>query len=139
MLEDGSGVVDDLIRDEGIVHLSQVTIIELLSTLKRLEAVERVIAPELFADLVLSFWNDVEVGALSVVDVTSEAVGMAGELLEKLYLTPIDALQVATAMLLQREFGGITFVCADAKLNAAVRSVGLQALDPLSQETAPPQ
>lgn len=135
VLEEGSAVIDDLIRDAGALHISQVAAVELLSSLKRLEAVDRVLAPDLYADLVQAFWSDVEVGALSVLEVTSEAVRRAGELLEERYLSPIDALQVAMATSLQPDRGSVIFVSSDAKLNTVVRSLGLDVLDPAAPET----
>lgn len=130
--EEGSGIVDDLLRSAGTLYISQVAAVELLSNLKRLQAVSHILPSDVYADLVRAFWSEVEVGTLSVLEVTSDAVEKAGELIEAGYLTPIDALQVAMA-LSQRDLPSMTFVSADTKLNSVARSLGLDVLDPAAQ------
>lgn len=125
--EPGSEVIDGLARSAGTLYISQVAVVELLSNLKRLEAVERVLAPASLVELLRAFWSDVETGALTVVPITSAAVRLTGEILEARYLTPLDALQIAVAASLT---GEVVFVSADTRLNAAADSYGLETMDP---------
>jgi predicted nucleic acid-binding protein len=129
--EPGSDVVESLFAPNAPCHISSVTILEILSNLKRLCTVDKVLSDSDFVQASDAFRLDVVDRRLEVASAEAKIVYAASEMLRTRYLTPIDALQIATALSLGP---GTVFVSADRKLNEVVRSEGMQVLDPCTPD-----
>lgn len=125
--ERGSEAIDSIIAQGGLCCISSMTVLELISNLQRLHSIDHVLAVEDFRRLLNAFCLDVLDRKLEVVGATPARVSAAFEMLLASYLTPIDALQIATALSLGPE---ACLVSADKKLNQLARRQGMQVLDP---------
>jgi uncharacterized protein len=129
--ERGSELVDSLFAENAPCHISAMTVLELLSNLQRLTSIDKVLPALVFAQITTAFRLDVADGTLEVAGATAARVSAASEILISRYITPIDALQIATARSLGPE---TVFVSSDRKLNDLVRDQGMQVLDPCYPE-----
>ncbi|MDP2872932.1 MAG: type II toxin-antitoxin system VapC family toxin [Bacillota bacterium] len=129
--EPGSDVVESLFVRSAPCHISAVTTLELLSNLQRLRTVDRALSDLDFSEAWNAFFLDVADRLVEVAGATAGRVSAASEMLITRYLTPIDALQIATARSLGPE---TVFVSSDRKLNELVRDQGMRVLDPCHPE-----
>ncbi len=127
--EDGSDFMDRLFEQENPIVISSLTRIELASNLQRLLSVDRAINRPQFQDTWASFSLDMARGRFEVVGVAPKVVDGALHLLSEVYATPVDALQISTAISLG---GGVVVVSSDRKMNTMLREAGLDVIDPMS-------
>ncbi|MGE5580264.1 MAG: type II toxin-antitoxin system VapC family toxin [Bacillota bacterium] len=125
--EEGSEWLDQLLTDGTQVFISTLTIVELASNLQRLQSVDRLIDQSQFSDAWAAFSLDLAAGRLEVVGVSPAVVDMATRLLMDRYITPIDAIQLSTALYLGED---AIVVSSDHKMNSLVRALGMGFVDP---------
>lgn len=70
------------------------------------------------------FYHDIDGLGITILDVTSEEIIRADELILKRYMKPVDAIQLAVASTIK--IGKVTFVCADRGLCRIARAEGLR-------------
>ncbi len=127
--QEGSDFMDRLFEQENSIIISSLTRIELASNLQRLLSVDRAINRSQFHDTWASFSLDLARGRLAVVGVVPEVLDGALHLLSHVYATPVDALQISTAVSLG---SGVSVVSSDRKLNKMLREARLNVIDPVS-------
>jgi predicted nucleic acid-binding protein len=125
--EEGSDVVNSLFDKGEPLFIAAITLCEVTSNLRRLVDVDEIIKGEEFAVLRATFLGDVGDTILEVIESTTEIILSSLDLASKKYLTPIDAIQLATALSLAEK---PVFVCSDQKLLRLAVENGLAVLDP---------
>lgn len=114
--EAGTDKIDLLFENKDLFIISSLTVIELVSNLKRMAAVDRVINDDVCAAIKSEFFNDIANGIIKVEPVSSLSIVTAVDLLSKCYISPIDSIQLAMALNLKGSSERISFVCSDKKL-----------------------
>jgi len=130
--EEGSDTVDKLFEEKTPLFISSITLCEVISNLRRLVDVDRIITEKEFNLLKATFWGDVRDGLLDIIEVTTTILIDSLEIIAKKYVTPLDALQLATALSLPEK---PVFVCADQKLLRLAKEYGLIVLNPQERDT----
>jgi predicted nucleic acid-binding protein len=128
--EPGAEAINIVFAEKANRFISQLTITEVTSNLKRLVEIDRLITETEFRQVLKVFLGDIASGAIYTLDVTPKIVLSSIDLCSESYLTPIDALQLATALSIIS--ANPVFVCSDHKLLKSVEKHGLQLLNPLS-------
>ncbi len=129
--EPGAERVDALLTEDANVLVSAATEVEFLSNLQRLLTVDRVIDRDQFEAVCLALSLELASGRIEVVPVSAGVVEASVQLLLSRYVTPIDALQLATLESLGAE---AVLVSADQKLNRLADKLGLRFSDPCGEE-----
>jgi predicted nucleic acid-binding protein len=128
-VENGTEVVNKLIeKGAGNLFISSLTIVEITSNLKRLCAVDKVTDESQYQDQRLFFFHDLDDLDIIVLGITTSDIIKADELIQKRYMKPVDALQLAIA--LNNFPADLTFVSADKKLCDIAQDEGVKALNP---------
>lgn len=128
-VEKGTGVVCDILeKGDSDLFMSSLTIIEVVSNLKRLFEIDRVTTQEQFATQRSFFYHDIDNLNITILDVTSDDIIRADELILKRYMKPIDSIQLAIALNLK--INKLAFVAADKKLCNVAREEGLRVVNP---------
>lgn len=127
--EPGSSVVQKVFAEKASRFISQLTITEVVSNLERLVEIDHLISDKEFKQVMKIFLGDIAGAAIYTLDVTPKIVLSSIDLCLESYLTPIDALQLATALSIKS--CNPLFVCSDHKLVKVAESYGLQILNPL--------
>jgi uncharacterized protein len=126
----GTEMVNQIFAEKAIRFISQLTITEVVSNLKRLAEIDQVISDAEFKQLMKVFLGDIACGAIFTLDLTPKLVLLSVDLCSEHYLTPIDALQLAAALSIKTS--DPIFVCSDHKLVRVAELHGLKTLNPLS-------
>ena len=124
--EEGSDLVDRLMAEAKGIYTSNLTIIELVSNLKRLNEIDRRINAPTFTAIRNQLFNDIDVGMIKIEPLTSPIIINAVDLIQGKYITPIDSLQLATAVTLNEKKKVLVFVSADRKLSVLAQKNGLE-------------
>ncbi|RJQ29403.1 MAG: PIN domain-containing protein [Peptococcaceae bacterium] len=127
VLEEGSDIVTSLFDKGESLFISAITLCEVTSNLRRLVDVDGILKGEEFDVLRATFLGDVGDSILEVIELTTAIILASLDLASKKYLTPIDAIQLATALSLAEK---PVFVCSDQKLLRLALENGLAVLDP---------
>lgn len=128
-VEKGTGVVCAILEKvDSDLFISSLTIIEVVSNLKRLFEVDRVTTQDQFATQRSFFYHDIDNLNITILDVTSDDIIRADELILKRYMKPIDSIQLAIALNLK--INKLAFVAADKKLCDVAREEGLRVVNP---------
>lgn len=126
--EEGSETVDILFnKEENIFLISSITICEVVSNLRRLVDVDRLISEKEFDLIKATFLGEIADGLLELTQLTTNIILESLEIISKKYVTPLDAIQLATALSLPEK---PVFVCADKKLLRIAKDSGLEVLNP---------
>ncbi len=128
--EPGTEAIKQVFAEKANCFISQLTITEVASNLKRLAEINRLITDAEFRQVLKVFLGDIASSAIYTLDVTAKIVLNGVDLCSENYLTPIDALQLATALSVKS--ANPIFVCSDLKLLKAAEKHGLKILNPLS-------
>lgn len=128
--EPGTETIKKIFEEKANLFISQLTITEVTSNLKKLVEIDGLISEAEFKQVMKVFLGDIAGGAIYTLDVTPKVVLNSVDLCSKHYLTPIDALQLATALSIKSSEP--VFVCADHKLVKMAEGHGLPILNPLS-------
>lgn len=127
--EVGSAHVNELLEEGQYIVTSAMTQLELISAVEIARRIRRISSP----DYRTAFGNmekDVRKGTLSLIDISPEMLKRAAPLIRIHRLRAPDAVQLATAIEMQRHLSlDITFLCADHALLVAARAEGLRCKD----------
>ena len=126
--EQGTGQLDDIFKQGGMLYISDITIIEVISNLKRKNEITKELDNSVYKKIKSEFFNDIAQGKIKTSGVLSATIIEAVDLLDKNYLTPIDSIQLATALQLNVDKGNTIFVCSDKKLGRLADKYGLKFL-----------
>jgi predicted nucleic acid-binding protein len=127
--EQGTDLVCNILEDaKQPVFISSISIIEVISNLKRLLEIDKITTEEQFHQQRSFFYQDITSLGITVLDVTAEDIIKAESLILKRYMKPLDSIQLAIALNLQED--DLTFVSSDQRLCKIAESEGLSALAP---------
>lgn len=124
--EAGTDQIDSLFESAGLIIISNLTIVEFVSNLKRLVERDEVIDSDVYDAIKSEFFNDIAVRRIKVESVSSLNIITSVDLINKNYVTPIDSIQLATVLNLKESCGNITFVCSDKKLCGLAENEGIK-------------
>ena len=126
--EQGTEELDNIFKQDAAFYISDVTIIEVISNLKRKSEITKELDENLYKKIKSEFYNDIAHENIKTVSVLSKTIIEATNLIDKRYITPLDSLQLATALQLNSENGNIIFICSDKKLFILAEKCGLKSL-----------
>jgi predicted nucleic acid-binding protein len=127
--EQGTDIVCNILENaKQPVFISSISIIEVISNLKRLLEIDKITTEDQFKQQRSFFYQDINALGLTVLDVTAEDIIRAESLILKRYMKPLDSIQLAIALNLQED--DLTFVSSDQRLCKIAESEGLSALTP---------
>ncbi|MBM4140398.1 MAG: type II toxin-antitoxin system VapC family toxin [Nitrospira sp.] len=127
--EQGSDIVCKILEEANQpVFISSLSVIEVISNLKRLFEVDKITTEEQFHQQRLFFYQDINTLGITVLDMSAEDIIKAENLILKRYMKPLDSIQLAIALNLQKD--DLTFVSSDQRLCKIAESEGLMTLNP---------
>jgi PIN domain nuclease of toxin-antitoxin system len=127
--EQGTDLVCQILEEANQqIYISSISIIEILSNLKRLCEIDKITTEEQFQQQRSFFYQDINTLGIIILDVTAEDIIKAESLIVKRYMKPIDSIQLAIALNLQRD--DLTFVSSDQRLCKIAEDEGLMILNP---------
>jgi predicted nucleic acid-binding protein len=127
--EQGTDIVCNILENaKQPVFISSISIIEVISNLKRLLEIDKITTEDQFKQQRSFFYQDINALGLTVLDVTAEDIIRAESLILKRYMKALDSIQLAIALNLQED--DITFVSSDQRLSKIAELEGLLALTP---------
>jgi len=124
--EAGTDIIDSIFESAGLIIISNLTIAEFVSNLKRLAEVEKVIDIDVYDAIKAEFFNDIAEARIRVEPVSSLNIITSVDLIDKKYITPIDSIQLATVLNLKENCTNISFVCSDRKLCSLAENAGIK-------------
>jgi predicted nucleic acid-binding protein len=124
--EEGSRTVEELFRRQTVRYISEITLLEVVSNMRRLVDVDKIVAPEEFDTLRATFFEDIAEERLEVARLSTSILVKSLTIASQKYITPLDAIQLATAASMAEP---PVFVCADQKLLRLAVEEGLEVLD----------
>jgi len=110
------------------VFISSITIVEIVSNLKRLYEIDKITTEEQFLKQRTFFYQDIGALDITILDVSAEDIIKAEDLILKRYMKPVDSIQLAIALNSKRN--NITFVSSDRRLCKIAAEEGLDTLTP---------
>ncbi|MHB1275607.1 MAG: type II toxin-antitoxin system VapC family toxin [Candidatus Humimicrobiaceae bacterium] len=128
IIEKGTELLDNIFNQDSAFYISDITIIELISNLKRKNVITGELDNTIYAKIKSEFFNDIAQGIIKTSGILSATIIEAINLIDESYLTPLDSIQLATALQLNFEQGDIVFVCSDKKLAKLAEKYGIQSL-----------
>ena len=127
--EKGTLKVNEIISDKNSnLFISNLSIIEVISNLKRIYEIDHITTKSQFILQKSQFYKDIRDYEITIVDLTSDHILSAEGLILKRYMKPFDSLQLAIALSLP--FSDLTLVCSDRRLCEIARVEELEALNP---------
>lgn len=127
--EKGTALVSQILQEsDEPVFISSITIIEIVSNLKRLCEVDKITTEEQFSKQRTFFYQDIGTLNITILDVSAEDLIKAEDLILKRYMKPVDSIQLAIALNLKRN--NVTFVSSDRRLCKIAEAEGLDTLTP---------
>lgn len=127
--EKGSQKINQIIEShDKPLFISSITIIEVVSNLRRLYEIDHLTTEELFLAQRAFFFNDLRNLNITILDVTSEDILKAEMLIKKRYMKPIDSIQLAVALNIPVQ--NLTFLSSDQGLCKIAKTEGLLILNP---------
>jgi len=112
----GTDLLDEIFSLSKDLYISDLTIVEIVSNLKRKNEIVNEIDKDLYLKIKKEFFNDIAQGSIQTISVSSEIIIKALDLIDKKYITPMDSVQLATAIQLNSKLEDVVFVCSDKKL-----------------------
>lgn len=127
--EEGTEFVSAILEDASQpVFISTITIIEIVSNLKRLFEVDKITNEEQFLKQRAFFYQDISALGITILDISPEDIIKAEELILKRYMKPVDSIQLAIALNMKHD--NATFVASDERLCKIATEEGLSILKP---------
>ncbi|PWB79347.1 MAG: PIN domain nuclease [Candidatus Methylomirabilota bacterium] len=127
--EKGTVLVSQILKaSDRPVFISSITIIEIISNLRRLFEVDRITAEGQFLQQRGFFYQDIGALGITILDITAEDIIKAEDLILKRYMKPVDSIQLAIALNFTR--GNLTFVSSDRRLCKIAAEEGLDIITP---------
>lgn len=127
--ESGTEQLDRLFNSSSRLIISNMVVIEMISYLKKMYEIDRIISWNIYEALRNGFFNDISTGNLVIEPIGSKDILNGLDLIEKEYMTPIDSLQLSVAHYLKEKLGAIVFVSADTGLCDKARRSGLDVFE----------
>ncbi len=113
--EKGTALVSRILEEsDDPIFISSITIIEIISNLKRLCEIDKITTEEQFLKQRTFFYQDIGALNITILDVSAEDIIKAEDLILKRYMKPVDSVQLAIALNLKRD--NVTFVSSDRRL-----------------------
>lgn len=132
--EEGSAYVQDVLLSAERLLTSSLTRLELVSAIEGAKRIRRINSPTYRVQF-STLESDIRKGTLSFVEIGASVLNRAVSLIRIRRLRPPDAIQLATALEVNRRLGReLFFLCADRALLAAARSEGLRCKDVSSSQ-----
>ncbi len=128
IIEPGTDKLDEIFYKGGVFYISDVTIIEFISNLKRKIEVTKELDNSVYKKIKKEFFNDIALGNLKTVSISSEIIIGAISLLDRSYITPLDSIQLSTALFKMSQNAKTIFICSDKKLSIIAQQNGLKCL-----------
>ncbi|MCL4517558.1 MAG: type II toxin-antitoxin system VapC family toxin [Firmicutes bacterium] len=128
--EKGSLALDKVFRNAESRFITNLTITEIVSNLRRLVDVEKLIDGKKYQAAKAELMGDIADGTLKVSEVTTADILSSVDLISKRYISPIDAIQLAVSLRLASREEEFVFICADKKLCRIAEKEGLSVLNP---------
>lgn len=128
ILVQGTEQLDNIFKQAGTFYVSDITIIEVISNLKRKNEIAGELDIDIYTKIKREFFNDIAQGIIHTSGVLSATIIEAISLIDESYLTPLDSIQMATALQLNLEHGDIVFICSDKKLAKLAEKYGMETL-----------
>lgn len=126
--ESGSDVMASIFAADANRFISAITTVEVVSNLRRLVDVDYVITEEDFGIVRTMFFQDIAESRLELVELSPSLLIKSLEICTAQYVSPLDALQLASALdMVEKPF----FVCSDKKLLQLAAGKGLPIIDPM--------
>ncbi len=98
--EKGTATVTRILEDHSQpLYISSITIVEMISNLKRLFEVDRITTENQFQQQRDFFYRDMVTLNMTILDVTAEDVIKAEDLILKRYMKPVDSIQLAIPLI----------------------------------------
>lgn len=132
--EKGSQVIQRIFQEGGLRLITNLTITEMMSNVRRLVEIDRLIDQKAYHAIKADIMAKIADRALDVIPVTLRDTLDSIDLIEKRYMSPIDAIQLASALRVSEGSDSFVFVCADSKLARVAEDQGLEVLNPLQAE-----
>jgi len=127
--EKGTAAVTRILEDHSqSLYISSITIVEMISNLKRLFEVDKITIEDQFQRQRDFFYKDIVTLNITILDITSEDVIKAEALILKRYMKPVDSIQLAIALNMKSD--DITFISADQRLCKIAAQEGIKTLTP---------
>ena len=127
--EKGTAAVTRILEDHSqSLYISSITIVEMISNLKRLFEVDKITTEDQFQRQRDFFYKDIVTLNITILDITSEDVIKAEALILKRYMKPVDSIQLAIALNMKSD--DITFISADQRLCKIAAQEGIKTLTP---------
>lgn len=127
--EKGTATVTRILEDHSQpLYISSITIVEMISNLKRLFAVDKITTEDQFQRQRDFLYKDIVVLNMTILDVTAEDIIRAEELLLRRYMKPVDSIQLAIALNMKSD--NLIFVSADQRLCKIAAEEGMKTLTP---------
>lgn len=127
--EMGTETLDELFGSKDEIYISSLTVIEVVSNLKRLLEVDKLIDKAAYNAIKGCFLDDIAKTTLKLEAVLPKTLISSIDLIDGKYMTPIDSIQLATALQLAGKSSEFAFVCSDKKLCMAARDKGLNVVE----------
>jgi len=116
IIESGTEKIDALFEEGARYTISNIAVVEFISNLKRLTDVDKVIDSDTYNLIKKELFNDIGAGTIEVINITSDEIIAAIELIDIKHITPIDSIQLAFVINLNKIEQNAVFVCSDKKL-----------------------
>ncbi|MBI5748501.1 MAG: type II toxin-antitoxin system VapC family toxin [Nitrospinae bacterium] len=127
--EQGTDLVCQILEDTNEpVFISSLSIIEVVSNLKRLSEIDKITTEEQFYLQRSFFYRDINTLGIRVLDITPTDIIKAEGFILKRYMKPIDSIQLAVA--LNIPLAGMTFVSSDQRFCNIAKAEELLILNP---------
>ena len=126
--ESGTGQLDEIFNQEGCLYISDITIIELVSNLKRKTEITKELSHQVYQKIKKEFFNDIAEGNIRTLSAQSENIIEAINILDRSYMTPLDSIQLCTALLQKAHDENLIFICSDKKLSTLAKKNGLKCM-----------
>lgn len=127
--EKGTTLVSRVLEESNEpIFISSITVIEIISNLKRLCEVNKITTEEQFSEQRAFFYQDIGALDITILDISAEDIIKAEDLILKRHMKPVDSVQLAIALNQKRH--NVTFVSSDRRLCKIAAEEGLDTLIP---------
>lgn len=127
--EKGTAAVSQILEGhDQALYISSISIVEIISNLKRLYEIDKITTEDQFHQQRDFFYKDIVALNMTILDVTAEDVIKAEDLILKRYMKPVDSIQLAIALNMKTD--DVSFVSADKKLCKIAVEEGLKTVTP---------
>lgn len=127
--EKGTAAVTQILEThDQALYISSISIVEIISNLKRLYEIDKITTEVQFHQQRDFFYKDIVALNMTILDITAEDVIKAEDLILKRYMKPVDSIQLAIALNMKTD--DVTFVSADHKLCKIAVEEGLKTVTP---------